>query len=302
MESIMLFNQNLTEKKHVEEIEANVEKNVLGIQLVDAFHDKQNPQRIQLLVNQGAPVNYRLDYGLEVKYESDFVAQFFLLLEGDKGQDYLLKNATKILGNKEQAIHLVNYVSTGLEIFNILHAYHANHEEIKVNPEFFNFLLNNAIHCRGNPDHENGSLILAAGIRNTDFVKQIINKGKYIDKTLNDSQNGAAVNFRGYFGDNAAVWSAILLDKDTLSILLDHGSDIHDIGVTKSSLLHWVAVADRLESKPERQQKSIEIAEMLLKHHAKPDIINILGKTPIDYASGNLKELLLSTYILSNKI
>lgn len=299
-----IFNLSVNNNQFfVENVESNdlatVSRNnlQLGLQLVEAFHNKQKPDKIHELVSQGAPVNFRLDYGLPVKLESNFVAQFFLLLEGDKGEVSLRDNAILITGDRANGVSLSDYVKTGLEIFEILHSKIANTEEIKVNPEFYKLVENNAIRCRANPEHKNGSLIISAGLRNPQFTATILSLGK---SSQNNLENGASVNFKGYFGDNAAVWSTILLDKETLKLLLDNGSEINNVGVTNSSLLHWVAVAERLEKTIEGKTKAIEIAQMLIEHGAEPFAQNKLGKTPIDYARGELKTFLSNTNIKYN--
>nr|WP_106183205.1 ankyrin repeat domain-containing protein [Legionella pneumophila] len=301
---LKLFNLPVnTNPIYVESVEANdlallpTEKCVLGAKLVEAFHNKEDIKSIHDLVKQGAPVNYRLDYGLEVKLESDFVAAFFLLLEGDKGEKYLIDNATKLLGDEETAHHLANYVKTGSAIFDILHSRDANNEAIPLNPKFLALIKKNASLLRAQPEHKNGSLIIAAGLRDTQLLSQLILLGKVADKTLgNKLTNGANVNFKGYFNDNAAVWSAILLDKKALELLVDNGSDISELGITKSSLLHWAVVAARLDNTAERQSKALDVVKMLLEKGASLDEANALGQTPIDYARDELKEY-LDTYV-----
>ncbi len=289
---------------YVEKIQSNdlllleAEKIELGRQLADAFQRK-NVEEIRQFVNLGAPVNYRLDYGLEIIRESDFVAAFYLLLEGDKGKEQLFANALKLVSDEVKAIELVNYIKDSLEIFTILRQQNADAQEIKININFLNLIKKYAVTCRANPQHANGSLIVAAGLRNKEFASQIISRGK---SAMNKSTNGADVNFKGYFDDNAAVWSAILLDKDTLELLLDNGSDIHEIGISKSSLLHWVALVYRLGDDPQRQAKASTIAEMLLQRGAKLDTQNILGKTPMDYAKGELRELFSKLNLENNNI
>lgn len=279
----------------VESVEANdvgmLDADTLqkGKALVEAFHDKSDSERLRQLVNAGAPVNYRLDYGLEVKLESDFVASFSLLLEGDKGEEQLTGNAKKLFDDVGHALYLANYLRTGQEFFDILHSMSANNEVIKINPDFAKFLEDNAVESRANPEHQNGSLIIAAGIRDPELLEKIIAAGEMAvatDKNL----NGAAINFRGFFGDNAAVWSAILLDEPALKLLLEKGSDINDIGITSSSLLHWVAVASRLDENMERKSKALSIAKLLLSHGASLLVENTFQLTPVDYARGELLE------------
>lgn len=95
---------------------------ILGEKLEAAFHVKENIEAIKEFVEQGAPVNYRLDYGLPLKDESDFVASFYILLGGLQGEENILKSARLLLNNEENALALYNYVKTALNIFNILHA------------------------------------------------------------------------------------------------------------------------------------------------------------------------------------
>ena len=259
-----------------------------GRALLAAFNDKQHPQEIAKLVAQGAPVNYRLSYGLEIKLEADFVASFFLLLEGDKGSERLRANAEKIAPAMAQG--LTAYLATSLQIRERLYQA-ANQQIIAVNHALVEQMLAHPAEFRADPDKQNGALIIAAGLRNPELVKQLIVKGKSYPNVPAE-QNGALVNFKGYFEDTAAVWSAILLDVETLTLLIQHGAEMDNIGIAQNSLLHWVVVAARLDSTPERQQRALAAAELLLESGASPDIPNKLSKTPLDYAQGALHELL----------
>lgn len=261
----------------------------MGVKLVKAFHDKQRPDVIKELVLAGAPVNYRLDYGLPVVCESEFVAQFSLLFSDDDDEKNLFSNAKRIFADKE-AKELVSYIKTGLTIFEILHSQSANTKIVPVAKKFKDFILYNAAECRFNPDHQNGALIISAGLMDPNFLRQVLTAGKS-RSNIKPEKNGAHVNFLGYFGDNAAVWSTILLDILSLRILLNNGSSFENIGVTGSSLLHWVAVAARLDSTQTRQKKVEAIAHLLLAKGARPDVANKLRKTALDYARGNLCEL-----------
>lgn len=174
-----------TKTPYVEQVPSNdisslyAEKIELGRELADAFQRK-NVEEIRQLVNLGAPVNYRLDYGLEIIHESDFVAAFFLLLEGDKDEETLLENALKVF-SKEKAKGLVNYIKDSLEIFAIFRQQNVNRQEIEVNINFLEYLKKHAVTCRANPEHKNGSLIVAAGLRNKALVSQILIAGKSIN-------------------------------------------------------------------------------------------------------------------------
>lgn len=278
----------------VESVPANVgsTKEDLGKQLEQAFHEKAKPEVLHALVAKGAPVDYRLDYGLEIRLESDFVAEFFFLLQGDLGKQKLLEHTKQLLTVEKDAVGLANYVSTAMDFFTTLHAYD---KELKsntspVSEEFKNFLKENAVLARANPFHKNGALIIAAGLRDPKLVQEIIQKGAM--SKVDPQFNGAHIEFKGFFDDTAAVWSAILLDKATLEVLLNHGVKVNDcVGITKSTLLHWVTVAARIDISEERQEAAYNIAQMLLKKGAKPNIQNKLNLCPMDYARGKLKTL-----------
>jgi hypothetical protein len=268
----------------------------LGKKLLGAFSDKSNPATMKALVEAGAPVNYRLSYGLEIKQEATFVAAFFLLLETEPGK--ALNNATFLSGGDSvNGQGLYNYVSTGKAFRDILWDATANQTVIPVAEGFQTYLEQHAINARFEPepepeDPQNGSLIIASGLRNTELVRQILEKGRSVHVPI--EENGADVNFKGYFGDNAAVWSTILMDYDTLRVLLDNGSQSEHIGITQSSLLHWIAVVARLDISEAHQNHAIRITELLLARGCS-DHPNIFNKKASDYAEGTIKEMLLSS-------
>lgn len=266
----------------------------LGEELEKAFHDKSNPSRIKELVAQGAPVNYRLNYGLEIALEADFVAALRLILEGNKGDGVLLKNTTRLYTSSEAAEKLKQYVETAQEIYDYLKSPQANPILIPLNKKFEQHLINYPQNSRFDPEQKNGALIIAAGIRDQKLLNEVLIEDRQSDR----EENGAAVNFKGFFDETAAVWSAILLDRPNLEILLDNGAQMEKIGLHQSSLLHWVVVAARLDNSPERQEKALSCAELLLSREG-IDIRspNKLGYSALHYARGDMLDLLASSLV-----
>lgn len=269
----------------------------LGEQLETAFHHKDNPQRIVELVAQGAPVNYRLDYALEIKREADFVYEFYILLEGDKNPAILLANIKTLFG--ESADGIFNYVKTAEQFYDALYAPHANQIIIPVNPAYLNALKLNAANGRVNPSHANGALHSAAGIRDADLVKDIINRAKSVNH-LSPRGNGGNVNFIGFFEDTPAVWSVILLDYQSLQILIENGATMENLGMLKATLLHWVVAAVKISATSERIEKAKQITELLINKGIHLNATNRLGKTALDYADGDFKAYLMEKMDVQN--
>jgi len=67
------------------------------------------------------------------------------------------------------------------------------------------------------------------------------------------------------------------------------------LGITQSTLLHWVVCAAQLDGSDERFERAIDTATYLLL--IEPHLIhipNLLGKTAIEYADEKFKKALLS--------
>ena len=206
-------------------------------QVIKAFHDKTSTEELKNLIdNKKGPVYSRLNYGLPIIEESDFVLCLHKCLTGLGKKGELEQNAKIIFG--EHAKEVLDYTRTSQEFYTILHNENANREHIDLNSKFTKFLIDNPANFRADPEGQNGSLIIAAGLQDPDLVRKLIKLGKEEQK-VSTEENGADVNFTGYFGDTAAVWSAILLDAQTLEILLKAGARTNDLGITKNSLLHW---------------------------------------------------------------
>lgn len=294
-EHTTLFAPSDLPEVHLDEIsEANdtnhltPEKINLGNQIINAFHDKSNPNKLRELVALGAPVNFRLDYGLEISLESHFVYGFFLLLEGDKGEEQLLSNINKVF--TEHTKETFGYLKTAPDFYHILHSSNANNEIIPINPKYIEALKLYVSNGRGNPYHRNGTLILAAGIRDPKLVSDLISSAQ--KQYCPREKNGGLVNFIGWFDDTAAVWSAILLDYDCLSILLANGAAMEKLGVLKASLLDWVTMVTTMAPTPTRIEKAKKILDLLISHGIDLNAKNLLGKSAIDYATGEFKEYL----------
>lgn len=268
----------------IEEIEANGLVLSSGQALVEAFHKKSSPENLEQLVRSGAPVNYRLDYGLEIKLEADFVFALYRILGGDSGEENLKEGCLKVFGDHAQEIF--EYTCTSPTFFKILYDPTANQEFISISQSFIQNLKLNPCHIRANPEHANGSLIIAAGLRDEELVKDLLRLGN--NYPLNG--NGASVNFQGYFDTPAAVWSAILLDDDTLAILINATSD-HKLSICGSNLLHWACAAAGLDNSQERKNRAISVVQRLINAGIDVNATNKLGKKPIDYAPDYLKEL-----------
>ncbi len=267
----------------------------LGASLYDAFHDKSNPELLKNLIAEGAPVNYRLDYGLEIRREADFVYQFFLLLEGDLGIGKLAENAKLIFG--ENYSGYVSYLKFSKEYYEILHSPQANTKNIPLNSAYENTLKKYAIAGRANPNHNNSALIIAAGLNNYKLVEELLEIGK--KTSVKPEHNGSHVNFKGYFDDTAIIWAAILLDFNTIKVLMNHGADFEDIGVSKASVLHWVTLAQRINPSPERTKTAKDIVEFLIEHQVNILSENLLRKTPLDYANHEFKQYLTEKSAIS---
>ena len=266
--------------------------------LEKAFHDKSNTDEIKRLITAGALVNYRLDYGLEIKLESEFVYQLYLLLEGDQGEEKLAANTAKIYG--KGANEIANYVRTAPVIHSMLYDNMANTTFVPLNSAYQKALLQHAIDGRANPDHKNSSLIIAAGLRDPALISEIIQKGK--ETQVKPELNGAAVDFFGYFEETAAVWSTILLDLPSLQVFLNNHTTLENIGVTKSSLLHWLAVAVKMDASQERLKIAKDIVNKLIEHGIDLQSKNILGKTAADYAIEEFKEYVESLTQVKNTV
>ena len=270
--------------KFVEQVEANAIVTTLGKQLVEAFHKKSDPKTLETLVKVGAPVNYRLDYGLEVKLEADFVFAFYRILGGDQNEESLMRGCEIVFGN--HANDIFEYTRTSPQFFEILYNEQANQEIIPTNPDFIENLKANPNMIRANPEHTNGSLIIAAGLRDGKLVKDLLKLGQDWPK----ENNGANVNFVGYFDVPAAVWSAILFDEDTLSILLEAGTSFN-LSVCGSNLLHWACAAAGLDKSTERKERAFRVIQRLVSSGVSTDETNKLGKKPYDYAPDYLRHL-----------
>lgn len=268
----------------VEEIDANGLVKKAGEELVAAFHNKADPEGLERLVKAGAPVYYRLDYGLEVKLEADFVFAFWRILGGEEGPESLQEGCNTVFGSHGQEVY--NYTRTSSEFYRILYDTSANQEFIPLSPAFVENLKQNPYKIRANPDHTNGSLIIAAGLRDPELVKEIMALGKQVE----EKDNGAHVDFRGYFDVHAAVWSAILLDEDTLCTLLDGGSAL-SLSVCGSNLLHWACAAAGLDASEERMHRARNTIQRLVTVGTSLIERNKLGKQPWEYAPEHLWDL-----------
>jgi hypothetical protein len=270
---------------------------LLAKQLIEAFHDKTNPEKLGYLISQGAPIKTRLDYGLEINIESEFVYALFLLLECDKGEEILKRNIVDVF-SKDGVANLFTYVRTAKQFFDLLHARHANLTPIPVSLDFTAYLLNHAISARFNPEvnkagiNKNGSLIIAAGLRDPVLVYKLIALGA--SSALPVTENGAYVNFRGYFDSTAIEWSAIMLDGPVFNVLHNQADiKIDKLNITESSVLHYLAIAVKMLPTAERIAMATRmINEVLVKYPAIIQSVNTLGLKAADYLPENLHYLL----------
>ena len=221
-----------------------------------------------------------------------------MLLEGDQGEEKLAANTAKIYG--KGANEIANYVRTAPVIHSMLYDNMANTTFVPLNSAYQKALLQHAIDGRANPDHKNSSLIIAAGFCDPALISEIIQKGK--ETQVKPELNGAAVDFFGYFEETAAVWSTILLDLPSLQVFLNNHTTLENIGVTKSSLLHWLAVAVKMDASQERLKIAKDIVNKLIEHGIDLQSKNILGKTAADYAIEEFKEYVESLTQVKNTV
>lgn len=270
----------------VEQVDPNAYFSESERAILSAFHDKSNAAELQKLVERGVSVKVRLDYGLPIDDESDFVAAFRVILESGAGPE----GCYTVFGQKKGE-EIYQYTKNSDEFFKILHHPEANQEKIPLNEQFISHLKANVALMRANPEHQNGTLIIASGLQDPDLVREIIALGKKVPPNV--KENGADVRFRGYFEGTAASWSAILLDSRTLEVLLDEGSELENVGICGSNLLHWACAAASLDETFERKQRALETVVLLLDRGVSTRALNKLGKCPSDYAPNYLKEFIL---------
>jgi hypothetical protein len=264
----------------------------LGKALVKAFLQANVPM-IKELVSLGAPVRYRLNYGLPIYDDAHFLMAFYLLLEGDKGIDVLNKNANIIFGKKGNFI--ASYLANAPVIFNTITHKNSNKVEVPVRQEFKDSIIKHAAIARAAPENANGAIHVAAGLQDHQFLKKIIKIGK--KKTnIPILKNGSKVGFRGYLNDTASLWSALFLDEKALEIFLNEGCAKDNIGTMNVSILHWAIVASQIRHGSYDNIKGSNVITFLLERGVDPEAKNILGKRPIDYAKNVKVRAILKAY------
>lgn len=247
----------------------------LGNELIQAFAEK-NTHKIQSLVNQNAPVHTRLDYGLSVFLETDFVAALKIILGGTQINPAPIPSIRAAFNcDFNQAQALQNYTNDAFSIRKIIQQ-DTGQLMISVHHSFIQHLKNHAVSYRdslGNCSLMSAlSLIDDPGVDVNGLITHLLEMG--ID-----------VDFRGYFGCNACMWSVIMLDFDRVQLFLDHESDVNSIDDAGNSLLHWLAATASFRQDKEDHMRVEKLCNFLLERKINQGIKNNLGFLATDYFS-----------------
>lgn len=247
----------------------------LGNELIQAFSEK-NTHKIQSLVNRNAPVHTRLDYGLSIFYETDFVTALKIILGGtptDPAPISSIQAAFNCDFNQAQALQ--NYTNDAFSIRKIIQQ-DTEHLVISVNHSFIQHLKTHAVSYRDSL----GNCSLMSALSLIDDPKVDVNV--LITDLL---ELGIDIDFRGYFGCNACMWSVIMLDFDRVHLFLDHESDINSIDDAGNSLLHWLAVTASFRQDKEDHRRVEKLYNSLIEREINQKIKNNLGFLATDYFS-----------------
>ncbi len=247
----------------------------LGNELIQAFSEK-NTHKIRSLVDQNAPVHTRLDYGLSIFYEADFVAALKIILGGTQIHPAPISSIQIAFNcDFDQAQALQNYTNDAFSIRKIIQQA-TEHVAISVNHSFIKHLKDQALNYRDSL----GNCSLMSALSLIDDPKVDVNA--LITDLL---QLGIHIDFRGYFGCNACMWSVIMLDFDRVQLFLDHESDINAVDDAGNTLLHWLFATASFRQDKEDHIRIKKLYDFLLERRIDQEIKNNAGFLATDYFS-----------------
>lgn len=140
---------------------SSVSQSHMGAAMLSAFARK-DPEKLRELVAQGGPVHVRLDYGLSIRLEADFVAALKVILGGDKTTAIEVEAARIAFSyDAVAASALQAYTRDAFAIRDLLRS-HSNAPVIPVHPAYLDHLLRTAVTYRDSLG--NCALMTAAGL------------------------------------------------------------------------------------------------------------------------------------------
>ena len=252
----------------------------MGAAMLSVFATK-DPEKLRELVAQGGPVHVRLDCGLSVRLEADFVAALKVILGGGKTTAIEVAAARTAFHYDEAAASALQAYTKDAFVIRELLRDGANAPAIPVHPAYLEHLLRTAVTYRDSL----GNCALMAAVSLIDDPRVDVND--LLERLV---AAGLDVDFRGYFGCNACSWSVILLDAERVRQLLDLGSDVTATDDAGNGLLHWLAATSSYRDNPDELTRSRTLFDYLIERGADPERRNKLGLTCKDYpAAGTLK-------------
>jgi hypothetical protein len=252
----------------------------MGAAMLAAFGTKDT-EKLRELVAQGGPVHVRLDCGLSIRLEADFVAALKVILGGGKTTAIEVEAArTAFNYDAAAASALQAYTKDAFAIRDLLRN-NSNAPTIPVRPVYIDHLLRTAVTYRDSL----GNCALMAATSLIDDPRVDVR-----DLLTRLVAAGLDVDTRGYFGCNACSWSVIMLDAERVRHFLDLGSDVTATDDAGDGLLHWLAATSSYRDSPDELARSRTLFDYLIDRGADPAKRNRLGLTCQDYpAAGTLK-------------
>ena len=239
----------------------------MGLLALDAFHRK-DVGALKQLMDQGAPAGARLDCALSLRLEADFVAALKVILGGDRTTDAPVEKIQQAFDyTPETAAAIQTYTRDAFVIRDILCAAE-NQASIPLAPEFIEHVLNNAAGFRDSLG--NSSLMTATSM----IDQHAVPVNAFIVKLL---RRGVAVDFQGYFGCTASMWSVILTDIPRVALLLEHGASIDAVDFAGNGLLHWASATAAIDHTSRHRERAERMIAWLIDHGANEQRTNKLG-------------------------
>jgi hypothetical protein len=258
----------------------SVSQSHMGAAMLSAFARKDT-EEIRELVAQGGPVHVRLDCGLSIRLEADFVAALKVILGGGKTTAIEVETARTAFKYDAVAANALQAYTRDAFIIRDLLQDGSNAPTLPVHPAYIDHLLRNAVTYRDSL----GNCALMAAASLIDDPRVDVN-----DLITRLVAAGLDVDTRGYFGCNACSWSVILLDAERVRHFLDLGSDVTATDEAGNGLLHWLAATSSYRDCPDELAKSRALFDYLIERGADPARRNRLGLTCQDYpAAGALR-------------
>jgi len=258
----------------------SVSQSHMGAAMLSAFAGKDT-EKLRELVAQGGPVHVRLDYGLSIRLEADFVAALKVILGGGKTTAIEVETARTAFNHDVVAASALQAYTKDAFVIRDLLQNSSCAPTIPVHPGYIDHLLRTAVTYRDSL----GNCALMAAASLIDDPRVDVN-----DLITRLVAAGLDVDTRGYFGCNACSWSVILLDAERVRHFLDLGSDVTATDEAGNGLLHWLAATSSYRDSPDELARSRALFDHLIERGADPARRNRLGLTCQDYpAAGTLK-------------